>query len=543
MTRDVFAAASPELREVLDAVDWRSTSLGPVDAWSPALRGVVDMMLHSPFPMTLLWGPEFVLVYNEAYIEIIGAKHPVALGAPSQEIFGEVWEQIGPMMQEVAATGQGQLLENGLVPLERNGFLEDCYFTFAYSAVRGEDAQVEGVLDVVVETTRAVLGQRRLEVLARLAESLAGASTLDEVKRRSLRVFRVFDADVVDVELQLADASTEDWSGEPHWEPPRPLYAGEVVTDTSTDGREIIWAALESDGEDLAASTLVMELNPRVLLDDDLIDFVRLAGSVVGRALGRARAEAVEREHVDQERRLSETLQRSLLSRPAQPDGLRVAVRYLPAAEEAQVGGDWYDAFCLPSDDLCLVIGDVTGHDRDAAAGMAQLRNLLRGVAMTADGSPAEILSAAEQAVQSLGIEILATSIVARIQLIHDVHFRAATLRWSNAGHPPPAVIEPDGSVRILDRHPDPLVGIGAWDRADHVETLAPGSAVVFFTDGLIERRGQSIDDGLAWLEHALEGQQHLGTEELCDLLIGHMPPDIDDDVALLVLKVEDSAD
>lgn len=542
MTRDVFAAASPELRAVFDAVDWAGTSLGAVETWSPALLGVVDTMLHSRFGMTLLWGDDFVLVYNDAYVEIIGDKHPAALGATSQETFGEVWDQIGPMMRGVAETGQALLVEDSLVPLDRNGFLEDCYFTFSYSAVRGDDGQVEGVLDVVAETTRAVLGQRRLAVLARLAEALAGASTLDEVKRRALRIFRVYDADVIDVELQLTDSSTADWSGEPHWEPPRPLYAGDVVTDPSTDGRDIIWVTLESDSDDHAVSTLVMELSPRVLLDDDLVDFVRLAGSVVGRALGRARAEAVEREHVDQERRLSETLQRSLLSRPAQPEGLRVAVRYVPAAEEAQVGGDWYDAFCLPSDDLCLVIGDVTGHDRDAAAGMAQLRNLLRGVAMTADGSPADILSAVERAVQQLEIEVFATGIVARVQLVDDAHFRAATLRWSNAGHPPPAVIEPDGTVRILDRQPDPLVGVGAWERADHVETLAPGSTVVLFTDGLIERRGRSIDVGLDWLEHALEGQQHLGTEDLCDLLIGHMPPDIDDDVALLVLKVEDTA-
>ncbi|MDF1704381.1 MAG: SpoIIE family protein phosphatase [Aeromicrobium sp.] len=542
MTRDVFAAASPELRAVYDAVDWASTSLGPVSTWSTSLRDVVDLMLHSHFPMTLLWGEDFVLVYNDAYAPMIGEKHPAALGATSQETFGEAWDQIGPMMQAVATTGQAHLVEDALVPLVRNGFLEDCYFTFSYSPVRGEDSQVEGVIDVVAETTRAVLGRRRLEVLARLAEALAGASTLDEVKRRSLRVFRGFDADVVDVELQLADATQADWSDEPHWEPPRPIYAGEVVTDSSADGREIIWVALEADAEERATSTLVMELNPRVLLDDDLVDFVRLTGSVVGRALGRARAEAIEREHADQERRLSETLQRSLLSQPAQPDGVRVAVRYVPAAEDAQVGGDWYDAFCLPSDDLCVVIGDVTGHDRDAAAGMAQLRNLVRGVAMTADGTPAEVLSSVEQAVEGLEIEVIATSIVARLQLIDDAHFRAATLRWSNAGHLPPVVIEPDGSVRILDRHPDPLVGIGAWERADHVETLAPGSAVVFFTDGLIERRGQSIDAGLAWLEQALSGQQHRDTDELCDLLIGHMPPDIDDDVALLVLKVQDSA-
>ncbi len=381
-----------------------------------------------------------------------------------------------------------------------------------------------------------MLGRRRLEVLARLTESLAGAGSLDEVKRRALRVFRGYDADAIDVELQLADSSTEDWSGEPHWEPPRPIYAGEVVAGSSTDGRDVVWVALESDREDRAVSTLVMELNPRILLDDDLTDFVRLAGSVVGRALGRARAEAIQREHVDQERRLSETLQRSLLSNPAQVEGLPVAVRYVPAAEEAQIGGDWYDAFRLPSDGLSLVIGDVTGHDRDAAASMAQMRNLLRGVAMTLT-SPAEVLSAVERAVQQLEFDVLATAIVAHVEPSPDGS--GARLRWSNAGHLPPVVIDPHGAVRVLENRPDPLVGVGRWERTVHSDTLGSGSLLVLYTDGLIERRDSSLDEGLAWLVGALAGQQHADPEQVCDLLIGHMPDDIDDDIALIVLKVE----
>ncbi len=539
MTRNVLAAASPELRAAYDAVDWAATHLGPMKSWSQALLDVVDLMMHSQFPMTVFWGPEFVLVYNDAYVELIGDKHPSALGGRVEDVFDEAWTQIGPIMRDVRRTGRADLIGDALVPLERRGFLEDCYFTFSYSAVRDAAGQIEGVLDVSTETTRAVLGRRRLEVLARLAESLAGASSLDEVKRRALRVFRGYDADAIDVELQLADTSTEDWSAEPHWEPPRPIYAGEVVSGSSADGRDVVWVALEADREDRAVSTLVMELNPRILLDDDLTDFVRLAGSVVGRALGRARAEAIQREHVDQERRLSETLQRSLLSNPAQVQGLPVAVRYVPAAEEAQIGGDWYDAFRLPGDGLSLVIGDVTGHDRDAAASMAQMRNLLRGVAMTLT-SPGEVLGAVERAVQQLEFDVLATAIVAHVE--PSPESPGVRLRWSNAGHLPPVVIEPDGSTRVLAERPDPLLGVGHRGRRDHADTLAPGSLVVLYTDGLIERRGSSLDEGLAWLTAALTGQQHGDPDAVCDLLIGHMPADIDDDVALLVLKIEGDA-
>ena len=539
MTRDVLAAASPELRAAYAAVDWDATHLGPMESWSQALLDVVDLMMHSQFPMTVFWGPEFVLVYNDAYVELIGDKHPTALGGRVEDVFNEAWAQVGPIMRDVRHTGRADLIADALVPLERRGFLEDCYFTFSYSAVRDAEGRIEGVLDVSTETTRAVLGRRRLEVLARLAESLAGASSLDEVKRRALRVFRGYDADAIDVELQLADASTEDWSAEPHWEPPRPIYAGDVVAGSSADGRDVVWVALESDREDRAVSTLVMELNPRILLDDDLTDFVRLAGSVVGRALGRARAEAVQREHVDQERRLSETLQRSLLSNPAQVQGLPVAVRYVPAAEEAQIGGDWYDAFRLPGGRLSLVIGDVTGHDRDAAASMAQMRNLLRGVAMTLT-SPAEVLGAVERAGQQLEFDVLATAIVAHVE--PSPESAGALLRWSNAGHLPPVVIDPDGSTRVLAEHPDPLLGVGHRGRREHAATLAPGSLVVLYTDGLIERRGSSLDAGLAWLTAALTGQQHGDPEAVCDLLIGHMPADIDDDVALLVLKIEGDA-
>ena len=99
---DPFAAAGT-LREAYRRVDWAATALGPVESWSPVLRSTVDLVLHTRNPATLMWGPEYVLVYNEAYVPMIGDKHPVALGAPAGEVFAEIWDTIGPMLDAVAA--------------------------------------------------------------------------------------------------------------------------------------------------------------------------------------------------------------------------------------------------------------------------------------------------------------------------------------------------------------------------------------------------------------------------------------------------------
>jgi serine phosphatase RsbU (regulator of sigma subunit) len=320
--------------------------------------------------------------------------------------------------------------------------------------------------------------------------------------------------------------------------PPRDLMAGEVLVEEVTEEGRLVWLVLESDTDDRATSTLVVRLSPRVVVDDELGDTTRLVGSIIGRALGRTRVVAVEQARRDSERRLSETLQRSLLSQPVQREGLRVAVSYVPAAEEAQVGGDWYDAFILPNDDLCLVIGDVTGHDRESAAGMAQLRNLLRGVSMTLGEPPAAVMGVLDRAVQQLAIDVIATVIVAQVE--HDEGPEGGCrVTWSNAGHPPPALLLPDGSVRLLDAPADPLLGVDGFARHDHTEALVPGSSLVLYTDGLLERRGESMDSGLTWLERALTGQQDLDPEALCKLLIERMPPGVEDDVALLVLAVD----
>ncbi|MCL8250794.1 SpoIIE family protein phosphatase [Aeromicrobium fastidiosum] len=534
MQRDLFSAAGG-LRPGLDQVDWASTPLGAVDTWSPTLRGTVDLMMHSKFPMTLLWGPSFVVLYNEAYVELIGDKHPAAIGAPAEVVFAEAWPQIAPMMQGVAETGEALLVEHALVPLERHGFLEDCYFTFSYSAVRGSDGTIEGVIDVVTETTRQVQGQRRVELLARLSEELADVADADDVRARALQVLRggSDELEVVDIREATVDEHGRT-TGLPD-APDEPLDGEHVVVQTLDDGARIAWAVAGATRAGVEPFVLVLRLAPRVRVDRDLRDTIRLAASIVGRALGRARTEQAERAHRELEAQLSETLQRSLLSRPVQRDDVQVAVRYVPASTEAQVGGDWYDAFALPHGDLAVVIGDVTGHDRDAAAMMAQLRNLTRGVSMTARQTPAEVLSSLEGAVTGLQLDVLATAVVAHLADAADDG--AMTFGWSNAGHPPPVLVSPDGVATVLHRKADVLLGLLAAERVDHHVVAPVGSTVVLYTDGLIERRDHDLDDGFAWLEQVLADTQHLDLEQVCELLLAQMPGTVDDDVALLVLR------
>ena len=256
-------------------------------------------------------------------------------------------------------------------------------------------------------------------------------------------------------------------------------------------------------------------------------------------ALQRLRALDAERAANRSSRRFSETLQRSLLTAPPEPEGLQIAVRYSPAAAEAQVGGDWYDAFLTSGGTTSLVIGDVTGHDQHAAAAMGQLRNLLRGVGHALADRPAAVLSALDRSLDDLAVGAMATTVLAAVdQGPAQEPAGSRTLRWSNAGHPPPLLISPDGSTTYLDTEPDLLLGVDpATARADHEVELEPGASVLLFTDGLVERRGAPLQAGLDWLAEAVADLAHLPLEQLCDALLAQVGDRVEDDVALLAVR------
>jgi serine phosphatase RsbU (regulator of sigma subunit)/PAS domain-containing protein len=248
-----------------------------------------------------------------------------------------------------------------------------------------------------------------------------------------------------------------------------------------------------------------------------------------------------------QQRQLSEALQRSLLTEPPQPDDLEIVVRYVPAAEAAQVGGDWYDAFLQPGGATVLVIGDVIGHDTAAAVAMGQLRGLLRGIAATTGEGPAAVLSRLDLAMDQLEVGTTATVLLARLEQTAEELPRAITrLRWSSAGHPPPMAIDPQGAVRVLgwvddlDGDADLLLGIDARTTRTQSQTeLERGATVLLYTDGLVERRGQSIDDGLNHLRAILAELASWDLPELCDEVLARMlPRGAEDDVALAAVRL-----
>jgi GAF domain-containing protein len=242
------------------------------------------------------------------------------------------------------------------------------------------------------------------------------------------------------------------------------------------------------------------------------------------------------------QQQLAEGLQRSLLTEPPEPDHAEIAVRYLPAAEAARVGGDWYDAFLQPGGTTMLVIGDVVGHDTEAAAAMGQLRSLLRGIATYSDAGPVEVLRGLDASMATLQVRTLATAAVARFEQTPDEFDRGVTrMRWANAGHLPPLVINPDGSVaELASWRGDLLLGVDVdVRRRESVVTLDRGSTVLLYTDGLIERRDADLDDGLVRLRDTLVEIADRPLDDLLDEVIErlvHGRPE--DDVAIVAVRL-----
>jgi serine phosphatase RsbU (regulator of sigma subunit) len=469
--------------------------------------------------VTLLWGPEFVMLYNDAYVQLIGDKHPAALGAPAQRVFPEIWPQVGPMLNSVLAGAGATWVEDLRLDLNRHGFLEECYFTFSYSAVTGLDGEIEGVIDITIEGTSQILSRRRMALLGDLTTELAGLTDLERVRDRALEVLRSDPGDLPEVDITF-DGDL-----------PGGLAEGDLHL-----SRSAAYVKLASAGDPAAHATLRAKLSPLLVVDRPYLGFLRLIGSSISQAINRVGAQASERRIAKLERDMSEALQRSLLTAPVAPEGIEIAVRYQPAEKQAFVGGDWYDSLVFDDGRLTVAIGDVSGHDRQAAVAMAQIRNLLRGIAYTLRRSPSRILSELDRCLNSLGPATVASVLLA--QLERTPGRQSHTLRWCSAGHPPPVLLTPDGTARLLHSPPELLLGvIPRAARTDHSIELEPLSSVVLFTDGLIERHKPAASRGPESLLEVVAGHQHLSAEQLCDHLLAHFGDTGDDDVALTVVR------
>ncbi|WP_069816452.1 PP2C family protein-serine/threonine phosphatase [Streptomyces sp. TP-A0874] len=234
--------------------------------------------------------------------------------------------------------------------------------------------------------------------------------------------------------------------------------------------------------------------------------------------------------------RAAEEVQRSLLPNLDSLGEWPLTARYLPAQERAEVGGDWYDAFHVPDGSTMLAIGDVIGHDLTAALHMSELRNMARALTYDSRDTPGGVMRRLDRVMQGLTDIQLVTAIIGRIRMLPNGE---GQLQWSNAGHPPPLVTRFDGRTSLLEADPDPVLGADTGlSRTDHLETLPPHSTLLLYTDGLVERPGESLTQGLIRLRQhaaALAGQP---LDVFCDELLARMVIDYQDDVALLALRV-----
>jgi anti-sigma regulatory factor (Ser/Thr protein kinase) len=270
---------------------------------------------------------------------------------------------------------------------------------------------------------------------------------------------------------------------------------------------------------------LELEWEEPVTLDDDDHVFLRTIASQGAQALDRAR-------HFETERSIAETLQRSVL--PAalpRMDGVQLAARYLPGMQDVDVGGDWFDAVELPDGRLGLVVGDVVGKGVHAAASMGQLRNALRAFSVERL-KPQSALAKLDL----LASDSLETTFATVVYAIVDTE--AGLLRFSSAGHPPPAIAYPDGRVELLDEGRGlPLgTGLGPKYRQSVVE-LPAGSIVMLYSDGLVERRGRSIDEGLDALVAAMRDAPKNAEGMLEHVLDAMAGTDRADDIAILAAR------
>lgn len=252
----------------------------------------------------------------------------------------------------------------------------------------------------------------------------------------------------------------------------------------------------------------------------------------VALAATRDRLAETEQEAVARNR-LTLQLQRAIMppaQAPLAAPGLRVAVRYRPAAKEHLVGGDWYDAVTLPSGKVLLCVGDIAGHGIDAATGMVSLRNALRGLAATGAG-PAQLLTWLNLVAYHLTNHVNATAVAA----LYDPATRL--LRWARAGHLPP-ILRHDGHAVALPEIPGSMLGAGSEATYSEAELrLHAGDTLLLYTDGLIERRDRAIDDSITHL--TVLAERHTGSlEKQLDALLTYSTSDTDDDTCVIGIEV-----
>src|SRR5258708_2724934 len=175
-------------------MDWSATPLGPIESWPQSLRTAVSICLASNFPISLAWGPQHVQIYNDGYWPICGGKHPHSMGQDFSECWGSAWPVIGEAFER-ALSSETSYLQHQRMFLDRNGYLEETFFTFSFSPIREESGGVGGLFHPVTETTATMLAERRTRALRDLGAHAGKARTSEEALSLAARTLPDFELD------------------------------------------------------------------------------------------------------------------------------------------------------------------------------------------------------------------------------------------------------------------------------------------------------------------------------------------------------------
>jgi PAS domain S-box-containing protein len=327
--------AHETMSALVEAFDWASTPLGRSAGWPDSLKATVRILLTSRFPMWMAWGPSLTFLYNDSYARTtLGKKHPWALGRAAPEVWSEIWNDIGPLIDQVLSTGEASWEENLLLILERSGYREETYHTFSYSPLADSAGKIAGMLCVVMEDTARVIGERQVASLSALAASLTDSIEQQDVyaaierglaNQKDMPFALIYLCDESTNTLKLVsrtgiaadhpaasaeidpDSTAAPWPLHQLFSGRRALtvenlgglFTGLPIGDWDTEPTHARLVPIARQGQDSPAGVFIAALNPYRQIDAGYASFLDLVAGQIGASITNAEAFELERKRAE----------------------------------------------------------------------------------------------------------------------------------------------------------------------------------------------------------------------------------------------------